>query len=149
MDAWNQHNTSRMNGVSTGGQNTPAGGRSDFSRGGSRQTPIRVILMAESGEMYTVWLPPYVEGRYRFLDSYGLDSLPFYIEAEKNRWIVHTGANALFIRYSSTGEEVPLGRSAPLANKVFQYIRADMGRFAIYAENEYPGDYTLIPYYLE
>ncbi len=111
--------------------------------------PIRVILMSVSGEMYTAWLPPSVEGRYKFLDSSGLDTLPFYIEAEANRWVAHAGKNARFFKFSPNGEEISIGQSTPLANKVFQHIRYMDKRFVIYAENEYPGDYTFIPYYLE
>ncbi len=110
--------------------------------------PMRVVLISEKGTMYTAWLPAAREGFHKFLDADGLDRLPFYIVFEHD-WVVHVGREAYFFKMAPTGEEKYAGREIELVSQSFSNIRFGNEKFFMYAETEYPGDYTFIPYYLE
>lgn len=110
--------------------------------------PLRVVLISEKGTMYTAWLPAEKEGFYKFLDASGDDRLPFYMVCEED-WTVHVGKDALCFRLSPDGEEIPIGCAITLKSQTFTNIRYGSERFFLYAEREYPGDYTYLPYYLE
>ena len=110
--------------------------------------PMRVFLISNKGIMYTTWLPAEREGFYKFLDASGDDRLPFYVIYEED-WTVHVGKDAVCFCLSPYGEEIPIGRSITLKSQTFTNIRYGSEIFFLYAETEYPGDCTYLPYYLE
>ena len=40
--------------------------------------PVRAVLIADYGEMFTLLLPASMDGRYRFVDSFGQEKFPIY-----------------------------------------------------------------------
>lgn len=42
--------------------------------------PIRVVMIADSGEIFTLLLPDTMEGRYRFTDSFGIEKSQFTLK---------------------------------------------------------------------
>lgn len=113
-----------------------------------RNYPMRAVLISDMGTMYAAWLPAEKEGLHKFLDASGDDRLPFYVVYEED-WIVHVGREAYFWERSPDGEEIPRGYTSVLKSQTSSNIRYGRETFFLYAETEYPGDYTYLPYYLE
>jgi len=123
----------------------------DFGEGGNPVSfPMRVVLIPQTGEMRTLWLPSHVEGRYSFLDSAGSDDgLPFYIEAAAGKWIANSGKAAVFLQAALPGQDGAAKHELELSDKRLANLKYNESTYALYAEVERPGDYVFLPYYME
>lgn len=91
---------------------------------------VKVILIEGSGQMYTLWLPNVVSGRYTFQDRAGIDcNLPLYIEREHGEWIAYLGKNARFygVDESNAHEKI-------LYDKMIAKISYQKQEYALFVE---------------
>ena len=110
--------------------------------------PIRVVMIADSGEIFTLLLPDTMEGRYRFTDSFGIEKKPIYFEAENGEWIANLEKPAFFIKSYQNGEKNLGQKHSMIMNTMFRFKYRNE-KFTIYAEEEHPGDHTFLSYYIE
>lgn len=110
--------------------------------------PIRVVLIAEYGEMLTLLLPDNLEGRYQFVDTFGLKRFPVFFESENGKWVVNLEKTAYFFKSSQNGE-INLGQKHDMVINTMFSFKFKGKRYTLYAETEYPGDHTFLSYYIE
>ena len=111
--------------------------------------PMRVVLIADSGEMFTLWLPETMEGRYRFTDSVGAEVFPFYFEHTDNQWVASLYDGAFFFRGKKNGATERTGTQQVLSSMSAYRIQYKNEKFVLYVEEEHPGDHVFLPYYVE
>ncbi len=110
--------------------------------------PIRIVLIADYGEILTLLLPDTMEGRYRFTDSFGIEKFPIYFESENGEWVANLEKPAYFFSSSANGEK-NLGQKHSMVMKTMFRFKFKDEKYTIYTEEEHPGDHTFLPYYIE
>lgn len=111
--------------------------------GGNFSEAMRVVLLAQTGETETIWLPRRMEGRYRPKNRDGKMPL-IYIEPENGQWTAHVEKGAVFC-----GRGDLSSNAIPLRDEMVVQIQSGGKRYALYAEAIRPGDGIFLPYYLE
>lgn len=115
----------------------------------AHSSSMRVVLLAESGNMCTAWLPAEKEGRHRFVDSSGLFKYPFYIEADQNVWVLNVGQEGVFANESPNRYQMQPQHELQLSSKMIARFISRGETFVVYAEDVTPGDNVFLPYYFE
>lgn len=121
---------------------------SNFKRA-NRNCPMRVVLIAENGGFYTILLPSSMEGRYKFVDSFGEEKFPFYCEAVNNCWWINLGGEVVVLNANSQNGFNNVGRAQMLCDKAAVKFSYKGQKYIIYPELEEPDDHLFIPYYIE
>ena len=111
--------------------------------------PVRVVLIADYGEMFTLLLPSSMDGRYRFVDSFGQEKFPVYFEAENGKWVAHLEDSAYFFALASNGVKKNIGKNHELRKTSAFRFFCNGQTYFIYTEIEEEGDHLFLPYYLE
>lgn len=111
--------------------------------------PVRVVLIANYGEMFTLLLPSSVDGRYRFVDSFGQEKFPIFFEMSNGHWIAHLEQSAYFYVLTSNGEKKNKGKTYQLSKTSAFRFNYNGESFFIYTETEEEGDHVFLPYYFE
>lgn len=111
--------------------------------------PVRVVLIANYGEMFTLLLPSSMDGRYRFVDSFGQEKFPIFFEMNNGRWIAHLEQSAYFYVLTSNGEKKNTGKTHELNKTSAVRFNYNGESFFIYTETEDEGDHLFLPYYFE
>ena len=111
--------------------------------------PVRVVLIANYGEMFTLLLPSSVDGRYRFVDSFGQEKFPIFFEMSNGHWIAHLEQSAYFYVLTSNGEKKNKGKTYQLSKTSAFRFNYNGESFFIYTETEEQGDHVFLPYYFE
>lgn len=115
----------------------------------NKALPMRVVLISNIGEMFTVLLPSYADGRYRFTNSAGVEVFPFYFEFEDGNWVASLERGARFFRMDSKNSTEFIGKKQVLKSMSFYRLQYNSGIFYIYAETEQSNDHVFLPYYFE
>ncbi len=115
---------------------------------GKTAYPIRIVLIADYGEILTLLLPDTMEGRYRFTDSFGIEKFPVFFEAENGEWVANLEKSAYFFKSSANGEK-DLGQKHSVVMQTMFHFKFNGEKYTIYTEEEHPGDHTFLPYYIE
>lgn len=111
--------------------------------------PVRAVLIADYGEMFTLLLPASMDGRYRFVDSFGQEKFPIYFEMNDGKWIANLEDSAYFFVMTSSGNQKNIGTSLVL-NKIGAFRFCYNGQiYFVYTETENDGDHLFLPYYFE
>ena len=124
-----------------------------FERIPKKSKPMRVVLISQTGDFWTAWLPSLTAGHYRFLDDDGIEApIPFYIEAHDGHWVFLTGKTATILSRDADNRLQNSGHELMLADKMLVRIRSNASDgliYVLYSEEEHHGANVFLPYYLE
>ncbi|MCC8072797.1 MAG: hypothetical protein LIO62_01545, partial [Clostridiales bacterium] len=111
-----------------------------------RILPVRVVIIANYGEMCTLLLPSSMDGRYRFVDSFGQKKFPIFFEVSDGHWVAYLEQSAYFYTMVN-GEKRSNGKTHELNETSAFRFSYNGNTFFIYTETENEGDHLFLPYY--
>ena len=100
--------------------------------------PMKAVLISDTGEIQTLWLPAVPDGRYRF--PWSANMPPFYVEAEGDAWVAHGEKGVTFSPDRST---------VTLQDKLVVKLFYQGKKYVLYTEENRVGSDVFLPYYLE
>lgn len=113
-----------------------------------KNTACCVTLLCYDGEMHSMWLPPHMQGRYKFSEnSKNSDIMSFYAEAKNGQWVLHCSKGNEFYSIGRFGNKEYAGASIIVGDHVFYKIDIDSREYTVYVEFETESSNIFIPYY--
>lgn len=116
---------------------------SDPERREERALPLSVTVFTATGELKTLRLPPYKEGRFHFEGNGSIESM-LKIEAKNGRWFLFCERGCCLTR---GGERV--GQIAPIDNGTLLGIECNGQKHILQAESVSEKSNVFVTYYIE